>query len=132
LQNWCRSTLADIEHGSHPELRVRNAIDWLVGYLLPKTFKKHFKRPASATPTGPYARFAMAVLKEFRIKKSNGEDYEAGTIAKTFDEVDKGLIRHKGQRVPQAVMLQNIPPKLQIPPKPRIPVIADDDDLPPF
>jgi hypothetical protein len=91
LQKWCRSTLANIEYGSHPELRVRNPIDWLVGHLLPKTFKKHFKRSAAATPTGPYARFGMAVLKELRIKKSNGEDYEAGTIAKTFDEVDKGL-----------------------------------------
>jgi hypothetical protein len=122
LQDWCNSTLANIERGSHPELRVRKPIDWLVGYILPKTFEKHFKRRASATPTGPYARFAVAVLKEFHIKKSNGDDYEAGTVVKMFDEVDKGIIRHKGQRVPQAVILQNIPPK------PRIP----DDDLPPF
>jgi hypothetical protein len=126
LQTWCRSTLADIEHGSHPELRVRNPIDWLVGYLLPKTFEKHFKRPAAATSTGPYARFAVAVLKEFRIKKSNDEDYEGGTIGRALEEVDKGLIRYKGQRVPQAVMLQKIPPK------PHIPVVPDDDDRPPF
>jgi hypothetical protein len=132
LQGWCISMLADIEYGLHPELKIRNPIAWLVGHLLPKTFEKHFKRSASATPTGPYARFVVAVLKEFRIKKSNGEDYEAATIGKTFDEVDKGIIRHKGQRVPQAVMLQNIPRKPHTPPKPRIPGIADDDDVPPF
>jgi hypothetical protein len=106
VEKWCRSMLAKIEQGWHPEhwhpdFEGKSSITLLVGHILPKTFEKYFGRPAAATPTGPYVRFVMAILEEFNIKKNNGDDYKPGTISSAFDAVSNGYIRNKGCRVPQ-------------------------------
>jgi hypothetical protein len=111
----CRSVLAKVEH-DWPELRGRSPINWLLGDRLPKIFKEHLKRPASATSDGPYVRFAKAFMTEFKIAKRNGKSYESSTIEDALKLVGKGRIRRKGRRVPQ----------------PRILVVPDDEPLPPF
>ena len=73
----------------------------LVGHILPKIFERYFRRPAATTPTDPYVRFVMAVLKEFNIKKSNGEDYKRWTIVSELNAVRTGHVRRNGRRVPQ-------------------------------
>jgi hypothetical protein len=106
VENWCRSMLTELDHGWHPErwhpgFEGKSSIALLVGHILPKTFERCFGRPASGTRTGPYVRFVMAVLKEYKIKKNNGEDYGRETIASEFYAARKGHIRRKGRRVPQ-------------------------------
>jgi len=120
-ENWCRSTLAELEIGWHPELKGGNPINWLVGHRLPEIFKEHLKRGASIKPNGPYVRFAMAFLTEFRIAKNNGESYESSTILDALKLARNGHVRSKGRRVPQPTA-----------PQPHIPVVRDDDDAPPF
>jgi hypothetical protein len=85
----------------HPDFDGKSLITLLVGHILPKIFERYFRRPAATTPTDPYVRFVMAVLKEFNIKKSNGDDYKAGTIMSELNAVRNGHVLRKGDRVPQ-------------------------------
>ncbi len=119
--DWCSSMLAEIKDGWHPEIKGGNPINWLVGHRLPEIFKEHLKRGASIKPNGPYVRFAMAFLTEFRIAKNNGESYESSTILDALKLARNGHVRSKGRRVPQPTA-----------PQPHIPVVRDDDDAPPF
>lgn len=107
MENWCRSMLTELEQGWHPgrwhpALEGRSMIDLLVGDFLPPNFKRYLKRPPSTTPKGPYVRFALQVLKEFNITKSNGEAYKAGTIVQALIYARKGYSRSKGRKVSQA------------------------------
>jgi hypothetical protein len=126
VQEWCKSMLAEIDQGWHPErwhqdLKGKSSIALLVGHILPKTFEMHFGRQAATTPTGPYVRFVMAVLKEFNIKKSNGDDYKRGTIVSELDAARNGYVRHKGLRVSQTTkpavdIATFVPPHWVVPP----------------
>jgi hypothetical protein len=106
VEKWCRSMLPEVDQGWHPErwhpdFEGKSLIALLIGHILPKTFERHFGRQAATTPTGPYVRFVMAVLKEFDIKKSNGEDYKRWTIVSELNAVRTGHVRRNGRRVPQ-------------------------------
>jgi hypothetical protein len=126
VQKWCRSMLAQLDQGWHPErwhpdFEGKSSIALLIGHILPKTFERHFGRPAATTPTGPYVRFVMAVLKEFNIKKSNGEDYKRGTIVSELNAVRNGHLRRKGHRGPQTTkpaedIATFVPPHGVVPP----------------
>ncbi len=118
-ENWCRATLTELEHGWHPELKGGSPINWLLGHRLPEIFEEYLKRQASATPDGPYVRFAMAFMTEFN--KRNGKSYESSTIEDALKLVRKGHIRRKGRRVPQPTA-----------PQPHIHVVPDDEPVSPF
>jgi hypothetical protein len=107
IRKWARSMLDEVENGWrperwHPDLKGKAPINLLVGYLLLPVFEAYFRRPASGTPTGPYARFVMAVLREFDIKKSDGSDYGAETIKAAVNDARQGYSRRNGCRVSEA------------------------------
>jgi hypothetical protein len=112
--DWCSSMLAEIKDGWHPELKGGNPINWLVGHRLPEIFKEHLKRQASIKPNGPYVRFAMAFLTEFKIAKRNGKSYESSTIRDKLKLARNGHIRRKGHRVHQPTAPQTTAPQPHI------------------
>jgi hypothetical protein len=90
----CRKELEDLEQGkwmnpdeASPERKalyqLHSPFEWLVGVLLPRTFKSHFGYDPPFTSNGAYARFAEAVLREFGITKSNGKAYKRAYIVRT-------------------------------------------------
>jgi hypothetical protein len=91
----CRRELEDLEQGlltltpgeAGPERKalyqLHSPFEWLVGVLLPRTFKSHFGYEPPFTKDGAYARFAEAVLREFGITKSNGKAYRRTYIVRT-------------------------------------------------
>lgn len=72
--------------------------EYLVGYRLPRLFKKHFgqratvQRKADGTPDGPYIRFAELALAALRIT-NHGRPYRRESIAKALADAQAGRTR---------------------------------------
>jgi hypothetical protein len=99
-----RSALEDLQQvikllEMDPELkatyRLRSPFELLVGVLLPRSFKSHFRHKATFTLNGPYARFAEQVLKVFGIKTKKGKPYTRSAIVRALTDATNGRTRRK-------------------------------------
>jgi hypothetical protein len=105
---------------THAVLRLpRSTIGHLAGKMLPKIFKKHFRRKAAIARSsqkgdasivktgGPYIRFACAALRELGIT-NEGKPYSPDTIATALQDVRGKRQRRKvhGRRVRPSIRHQ--------------------------
>jgi len=78
-----------------------SAFEWLAGTALPSVFKKFFGNPSFSRtteqgPKGPFIRFALAVLCEFKIT-NQGKPYRAETVAAALTKARAGRPRRLGK-----------------------------------
>lgn len=94
------SRLAEEEEEDGPlkayqrSFKTRSPFEWLVGNFLPDIYDLIFFKEPGLSKSGPFIRFAEAVLKEFGIKR-NGKAYSRASITRALTNDRSGRTRRK-------------------------------------